>query len=396
MKLAFFVIFAVEGSLRGTWGEWGECSTSCGLGQRCKYFTSDIYTTGIPSCEPCDTGFECGEGYGLWSEWGPCCPYDSKSAGQARVRDCFDGPEGGSKAFTATRSRRSVFGKTIRTTANSSNGVLSYLGWNFNDFWGGGKVRTTISPTQSTYSIYRGRPTTQAFEETTELQTTEPTTTFAPLRTTVKTATTKSSRPFIPTYFPTIPSNWSPRPVTPSTQAPTTQSVVQIDLNSRRTPECKAITRNGRPIKLDLSIFGNVPENVLYSEWGEWQNCDKITKRQLRSRSCKKVEGIVFACSKDNTLGSRECPENDLQRDRRPRPKPISLDDIKYCDNQWGRFLKEATVTCLVERRCSLFRTWDDKKLTWLLNCFPKWGLSSRNKSTFKMRALYQRKLAGY
>jgi hypothetical protein len=96
MKLAFLIL-QVQGSMRGSWGEWGECSSSCGLGQRCKYFTSEIYTSGIPSCEPCDTGFECGQGYGIWSEWGPCCPYDAASAGQARVRDCFDGPEGGSK-----------------------------------------------------------------------------------------------------------------------------------------------------------------------------------------------------------------------------------------------------------------------------------------------------------
>ena len=97
MKLAFLMIFQAEGSMIGSWGEWGECSTSCGLGQRCKYFTSEIYTSGIPSCEPCDTGFECGEGYGPWSEWGPCCPYDAASAGQARVRDCFDKMAGGTK-----------------------------------------------------------------------------------------------------------------------------------------------------------------------------------------------------------------------------------------------------------------------------------------------------------
>lgn len=36
---------------------------------------------------------------------------------------------------------------------------------------------------------------------------------------------------------------------------------------------------------------------------------------------------------------SRECEE--LARiDRPARPDPISLDEIEYCDNQWGRFLK--------------------------------------------------------
>ena len=36
---------------------------------------------------------------------------------------------------------------------------------------------------------------------------------------------------------------------------------------------------------------------------------------------------------------SRECEE--LARiDRPARPDPISFDDIEYCDNQWGRFLK--------------------------------------------------------
>jgi len=74
------------------------------------------------------------------------------------------------------------------------------LSWNFNDFWGGGKVRTTISPTRSS-SIYRASPTTSPDELTTELQTTA-TTTTAPLKSTVKTGTTKSSGVFIPTYFP--------------------------------------------------------------------------------------------------------------------------------------------------------------------------------------------------
>ena len=96
-----------------------------------------------------------------------------------------------------------------------------------------------------------------------------------------------------------------------------------------------------------------VPEDVLYTEWSNWQNCDKVSKRQIRLRSCKKIDGIVFNCDKvmmifiyqisrdvqENTLVSREC--NELTRDNRPdRPDPISLDDIKYCDNQWGRFLK--------------------------------------------------------
>ncbi|CBY37046.1 unnamed protein product [Oikopleura dioica] len=179
---------------------------------------------------------------------------------------------------------------------------------------------------------------------------------------------------------------------TPSTTRSTTVKP-QIDLASRRTPECKALTRAGRPVKLDLSIFNKVPEDVLYTAWGEWQSCDKITKRQIRVRSCKKIDGIVFDCNKENTLVSRECEE--LARiDRPARPDPISLDEIEYCDNQWGRFLKDATVTCLLERRCSLFRNWDDKRLTWLMNCFPKWGLSGTNKKTFRMRAVYQRKLA--
>ena len=107
--------------------------------------------------------------------------------------------------FISTKNNWKKQSALIRSSVNSNKGVLDYLSWNFNDFWGGGKVRTTISPTRSS-SIYRASPTmrtTTAEELTTELQTTA-TTTTPPLRNTVKTGTTKSSGIFIPTYFPVI------------------------------------------------------------------------------------------------------------------------------------------------------------------------------------------------
>lgn len=66
------------------------------------------------------------------------------------------------------------------------------------------------------------------------------------------------------------------------------------------------------------------------------------------------IDDRILRDVQENTLVSRECME--LTRDDRPdRPDSISLDDIKYCDNQWGRFLKVDII--LKTRKLTILRT---------------------------------------
>ena len=90
----------------------------------------------------------------------------------------------------------------------------------------------------------------------------------------------------------------------------TTSTVVQSEPRFFRFSNefCRV---NDQP--LSLSLFENVPDGFIYSDWATWSHCDTIGNSKSRNRSCQTFHGAEAICDPEKREETKPCTSSNLQ-----------------------------------------------------------------------------------
>lgn len=420
--MRFFIIFCYTRAHpinERVWSEWSSCSNSCTGGLKCRIYV-DRFGFDAPECQPCeksispDCTFEnrldeisdefarsslpsrvsgnpndVSSGrlieslgvekrpltfqiWGSWHEWGPCCPTDQWNAKQARTRTCFDDMIGGSLCLPQdkfqTRECKIPWSSFSPERSRRSSEIWDFLPLNPAHIWG---AETREIPTQQPKTVLI-TTSTETTTITTRITTTLRTTLYSPAF---------SSRPY---NFSTTSTNQTNGGIARDSSRSNETGIKKQTIFSQKCPNWKG--------PLNLAIFDNVSKEDLFTPWGTWGECDKVSGRKLRIRKCQDISGIDTFCDPGDLIDSIGCVNENARTSTFDGPDTdITVFDLSYCERDYSRYLRFMAQLCLERSRCMIFRRWSDEKLRWLINCFPTWGFNTFNEKTLKMRAKYIR-----